>query len=194
MSARQFACVLILCLAGYVHAQTPAPHRRELFAGYSLLSNSLNGVSGSHQVMNGEEVAVELSPWHNLRPKFDAFAYQGSNLGAAEHPYFIMFGGQYDKKLGRETGFIEGLGGEGGVNANWGANGAIGQTASFSAILGGGLDTPLSPRFAFRVQGDFQYAYFKVAVSRGVNTGAPIYVPGLPVFFGRVTSGIVWRF
>lgn len=80
------------------------------------------------------------------------------------------------------------------MNADWGAGKTIGDTASFSAIMGGGLDTPLSPHFAFRVQGDFQYANFEQAAYQIRSTGAPVYVPGLPNYFGRISTGLVWRF
>ncbi len=192
MSLRQLGYMALL-FAAALHAQTANPSRYQLYGGYTFLSNSLNGVSGSHQPLNGGEVAFAIPPWHDLRFKLDGFAYQGTNLGASEHPYFIMGGGQYGRNFGRESAFVEALAGEGNVNANWGAKGAIGDTASFSAILGGGLDTPISRLFALRVLGDFQYAYFKIDQSRS-HTGAPIYVPGLPTFFGRISTGIVWRF
>jgi len=199
MPFRQLCSVALVFLAASCNAQTTAsqtaaPSRYQLYGGYTFLSNSLNGVSGSHQPLNGGEMAFAIPPWHNLRFKMAGFAYEGTNLGASEHPYFIMAGGQYGKNFSKESAFVEALAGEGNVNANWGANGTIGDTASFSAIFGGGLDTPLSPRFAFRVQGDFQYAYFKIAASRNDNTGVPTYVPGLPNYFGRISSGIVWRF
>lgn len=199
MPFRQLGCIALVFLAACCDAQTTAaqtakPSRYQLYGGYTFLSNSLNGVSGAHQPLNGAEVAFAIPPWHNLRFKMSGFAYKGTNLNAAEHPYFIMAGGQYGKNFGRESAFLEALAGEGNVNANWGANGIIGDTASFSAILGGGLDTPLTPRFAFRVQGDFQYAYFQIAASRSNSSGVPVYVPGLPNFFGRISSGIVWRF
>lgn len=193
MFTRLLGCIAVFCFAATLHAQTSAPARYQLFGGYSFLSNSLNGVSGSHQPMSGAEMAFAIRPWHNLRFKLDGFGYNGTNLGATEHPYFIMAGGQYGRNFGKESAFVEALGGEGNVNANWGANQTIGDTASFSALLGGGLDTPLSPRFALRVQGDFQYAYFKAAASRA-STGVPTYVSGLPNFFGRFSTGIVWRF
>jgi len=52
----------------------------------------------------------------------------------------------------------------------------------------------LSPHFSFRVQGDYQYAYFKIEATRNPGNGVPTYVPGLPTNFGRVSAGIVWRF
>lgn len=194
MRIRLSLFIALLSAAAVLHAQSPLSTRYQLFGGYSFLSNSLNGVSGSHQPLNGYEVAFAIPPWHNLRFKMNAFQYNGTNLGAVEHPYFVLAGGQYGRKFGREEPFVEALAGVGNVNGDWGANKTIGDTASFSAIVGGGVDTPLSPHFAFRVQGDLQYAYFKQAASRNPGTGVPIYVPGLPTLFGRISSGIVWRF
>jgi hypothetical protein len=194
MPSYRFWCIAFLSLASLLPAQTNTPSRYQLFGGYSFLSNSINGVSGSHQPLNGAEIAFAIPPWHDLRFKLNGFFYHGTNEGATEHPYFIMAGGQYGRNFGRESAFVEALGGEGNINANWGPNQTIGDTASFSAIFGGGLDTPVSRRFELRVQGDFQYAYFKIAASRSPGTGVPTYMPGLPNYFGRVSSGLVWRF
>jgi len=186
--------VVLLSFAGALQAQSPLSSRYQLFGGYSLLSNSINGVSGSQQpLINGYEFAFAIPPWHDLRFKMNFIQYRGTNLVAPEHPYFVLAGGQYGRNFGKESAFVEALAGIGNVNADWGANKTIGDTASFSAILGGGVDTPLSRHFAFRIQGDYQYAYFEQAASRNVN-GAPTYVAGLPSNFGRFASGIVWRF
>lgn len=187
-------CVALLVLAAALHAQTDLSTRYQVYGGYSFLSNSLNGVSGAHQPLNGYDFAFAIPPWHNLRYKMNVFQYRGTNLGAVEHPYFVMGGGQYGKDFGREYAFVEAMVGVGSVNADWGANKTIGDTASFSAMLGGGVDTPLSRRISFRAEGDYQYAYFKVAASRNPGTGVPVYVAGLPTNFGRISTGIVWRF
>jgi hypothetical protein len=194
MYSRLCWCIGFLFLTTTLHAQTDYSRRYQLFGGYSFLSNSLNGVGGSQQSLNGYEIAFAIPPWHDLRFKMNMFQYRGTNQGAVEHPYFIMGGGQYGRNVGRDNLFVEAMLGEGGVNADWGANKTIGQTASFSALVGGGLDIPFTPRFAFRVQGDYQYAYFKQAASRNPGTGVPVYVSGLPTNFGRFSSGIVWRF
>jgi hypothetical protein len=193
MLSRLCWCAGFLLVAADLHAQAVFNSRYQLFGGYSFLSNSINGVSGAQQPLSGYEVAFAIPPWHHLRYKMSVIQYRGTNLDAVEHPYFIMAGGQYGRSLGREAAFVEALAGEGNVNADWGANKSIGDTAAFSAILGGGVDTPLSPHFAFRVQGDYQYAYFKQAASRNRN-GAPTYVPGLPTNFARISTGLVWRF
>jgi hypothetical protein len=86
---------------------------------------------------------------------------------------------------------VEGLMGTGGANKSWGTNNAIGQTASFASLVGGGLDTPLTRRFAFRVSGGYQYSYF--ALESPVLL-VPYRIPGLPTDFGRISSGLVWQF
>jgi hypothetical protein len=201
MFPRRCWCIGLLSFAAALCAQTQVPYnaqmdlssRYQLFGGYSFFSNSLNGVPGSSRALHGYDMAFAIPPWHNLRFKMTFTQYLGTNLGATQHPYFIMAGGQYGTNIRREAVFVEALAGEGGVNADWGVNGAIGQTASFSAILGGGFDTPITRRFAFRVQGGYQYAYFKQVISR-TNTGAPTYLPGLPTNFARFSTGLVWRF
>jgi hypothetical protein len=201
MSSRVLGCCLLFLFAAGLHAQVAAggaqtdfSTRYQLYGGYSFFSNSLNGFSGSHQPLNGYEFAFAIPPWHDLRFKLNVLQYYGTNLGASERPYFIMGGGQYGRNFGREAAFVEAMAGEGVVNADWGGNKTIGDTASFSAILGGGVDTPLSTRVALRVQGDFQYAYFKQNASQNPVTGVPVYVPGLPNYFGRISTGLVWRF
>jgi hypothetical protein len=93
--------------------------------------------------------------------------------------------------LGRESVFVEGLGGVGGANQSWAANHAIGQTASIAILVGGGLDTPLTQHIAFRVSGGFQYSYF--ALEHPISL-VPYRIPGLPTDFGRISSGLVWQF
>jgi hypothetical protein len=190
MSSRFLSLIALLCLSVALHAQSEAKAGYQLYGGYSYLSNSLDGVPGSHHALNGLDAAFATPPWHSLRFRVDFSAYSGTNLGAPQHPYFILGGGQYSWRIRRESVFAEGLMGTGGANKTWAPNGAVGQTASFATVLGGGLDTPLTPRFAFRVEGGYQYSYF-VYVG-GLNI--PYSVPGLPTNFGRVSSGLVWKF
>lgn len=200
MLSRRYWSVAFLFLAATLGAQTVLPYaqndlssRYQLFGGYGHFSNSINGVSGSRQPLSGYDVAFLIPPWHDLRFKMTFTQYRGTNLGADQRPYFVMAGGQYGTHIKRVAVFVDALAGEGSINADWGANKSIGQTASFSATLGGGIDTPLSRRFALRFQGGYQYAYFKQAISRN-NNGAPTYLPGLPTNFARFSSGLVWRF
>jgi hypothetical protein len=192
MPSRLFPLIALLCLSPVLLAQKEAAPRYQIFGGYSYLSNSLNGVTGSHHALNGFDGSIAFPPWHKLRFKIDATAYFGTNLGAPQHPYFIQGGGQYTWRVHREAVFVEGLAGTGGASKTWAANtGALGQTASFVSLLGGGLDTPITRHIAFRVSGGYQYSYF--ALDHPV-TLVPYTIHGLPINFGRVSSGLVWLF
>lgn len=200
MPLRLLPLIAVLCLPAALCAQSgtsaapaEAPVRYQIYGGYSYLSNSLNGVPGSHHGLNGWDAGVGFPAWHNLRFKIDVSAYNGTNLGAAQKPYFIVGGGQYDFHLKRETIFAEGMGGVGGVNKVWGTNfpsPTTGATASFAAVAGGGLDTRITRHLAVRVGGDFQYSYFSLNAQYSV----PYRIAGLPTNFGRVAGGLVWLF
>lgn len=191
MLSRLLSLIALLCLSSALHSQSGAPARYQIYGGYSFLSNALNGVPGSRQPLNGFDASVAFPSWHSLRFKIDAAAYRGTNLGAPQHPYFIMGGGQYSWRIRRESVFGEGLAGVGGANKSWAANGAIGQTASFSSLVGAGLDTALTRQVVFRLEGGYQYSYF--ALDHSV-TLVPYRIPGLPNNFGRISSGLVWQF
>jgi len=169
-----------------------AQSRYELFAGYSWLSNSLNGVAGSHQPLNGWDASLGFPMWRGLRFKVDTTGYLGTNLNAPQHLFFIMGGAEYGRHFGHERLYVEGLGGTGGANRYWGANQTPAQTASFAAFMGGGVDTPISKRFAWRVDGGYQYSYFQLIQS--LATLQPVYNTNLPTNFGRISTGLVWNF
>jgi hypothetical protein len=192
MPSRFFPLIALLCLSPALQAQKEAAPRYQIFGGYSYLSNSLNGVTGSHHALNGFDGSIAFPAWHNLRFKIDTTAYFGTNLGSPQNPYFIMGGGQYTWRLRREAVFVDGLVGTGGANKTWAANtGALGQTASFVSLAGGGLDTRITRRFAFRISGGYQYSYFALDTPK---TLVPYRIPGLPINFGHVASGLVWQF
>jgi len=177
-----------------IHAQTQAatqPHMRfQLYCGYTFLSNSFNGLPGARQPLNGWDASISVPGHHDLHFKFETSGYRGTNQGASQNSVFIMGGAQYSHRLGRETVFVEGMGGDGGINKNWGAGATTGETASFAALMGGGLDTPLTRRIAFRVSGGYQYSYFAL-VDKNLN---PYRSPGLPTNFERLSSGLVFQF
>ena len=191
MRSRFFPLLALLCLSTALYAQKEAPQKYQVYGGYSFLSNSLNGVPGAHQGLSGFDAGIAFPPWRNLRFKIDTSAYRGTNLGAPQHPYFILGGGQYNYRLRRETLFAEGMAGVGGANKNWGAGGTLSQTASFASFLGGGLDTAITRHVAFRVEGGFQYSYFSL---QHASTLYPYRIPGLPTYFGRISAGPVWEF
>ena len=193
MPLRLLSLVALLCLPAAVYAQPERPERYQIYGGYAFLSNSMNGVPGSRQPLNGWNASVGFPAWHSLRFKIDVASFRGSNLGAPQHPFSIMAGAQYGWHVKRESVFVEGLAGDIGMNKYWGAGGTRGGTASFVALLGGGLDTPITRRIAFRVSGGYQYSYFTLFSS--MQTGeVPYRIPGLPTNFGRISSGLVWKF
>jgi len=59
----------------------------------------------------------------------------------------------------------------------WPANGAIGQTASFAGLAGGGLDTPITRHIAIRVSAGYQYSYFTLTHP---GTIIPYSIPAYP--------------
>lgn len=191
----------VLCLSGVVgNAQSAEivhdagnPGRYQLYGGYTWLSNTFNGTPGNRQPLNGVEASLAFPyVWKGLRFKADTAFYRGTNQNAPQNGYFIMGGWQYDQRIGRETLFGETLAGDIGINQNWGPNQQPGMTASFTVVTGGGLDTPISKRFAIRVGGDFVYENFALIVSKQNST--PYRIPGLPNFFGKVSTGLVWKF
>ena len=181
-----------ICVSSSLCAQEAAPSRHEIYAGYTFLSNSFNGVPGARQPLNGWDASLALGSWHGLRFKAETFGYTGTNLGAPQSPLFIMAGGQYSRRVGRESVFVEGMAGDVGLNRDWGANRSAGETASFATVLGGGLDTPISRRFAFRASGSFVYE--NIALQGPKPLIVPYRIPGLPNFFARISTGLVWRF
>jgi len=167
---------------------TPPPW--QLFGGFTYLSNTFNGVPGARQPLTGWDASAGFPPYRNLRFVIDVSDYSGSNLGASQDAYFVMAGWEYERRFHREGFFAKALFGDGGINRHWGANAVPGGTASFSTFLGGGVDTPISHHFAFRVEGGFQHTNF--ALIESVKDPVPYRPPGLPNYFGRISSGLVW--
>ena len=171
-------------------AQSEAPAPFQIYGGITYLSNSFNGVPGSHRPLTGWDAAAALPAWHNLRLKIDASASYGNNLGAPQRAFSVMTGPQYERSLRRERLFGQALVGVVGLNRNWGANGGPGGTASFAELLGGGLDTPVRKHIGIRVEGDMGHTNFAL-----VEPGAyplPYRIPGLPSYFARISAGVVW--
>ena len=200
MRHRFCVSIALLCLSSALYGQV-APAAREsdgsdryqLYGGYSFQSNSFNGVPGHRQPLSGWEASFATRYlWHKVRFKFDTTQYRGNNYNAQQHAYYILGGWQYDHKIAHETIFGQILVGDIGINRYWGPNGHAGQTASFATVVGGGIDTPISRRFAVRLSGDWVYENFALVVA--ANNTLPYGVPGLPNYFGRASAGVVWKF
>lgn len=184
--------VLLIGSTAPLLAQSEAPVHYQIFGGYSYLSNSFNGVPGARQSLHGWDASVGFPAWRKLRFKIDTFGYYGTNTGASQNAIFILAGGQYDWHLRRETLFAEGMIGAGGLPRYWGPNQLPGETASFAAVVGGGFDTRVARHFALRANGDFVYSNF--ALVHTVAQLIPYRVPGLPNYFGRISTGVVLLF
>ncbi|MGA9668989.1 MAG: hypothetical protein WBQ94_07260 [Terracidiphilus sp.] len=191
MPFRFYPLTVLLFLSTALFAQSEAPARHQIYGGYSFQSNTFNGVPGARKSLNGWDASAAFSSWHGLRFKLDTYGYRGSNIGIQQDAYFIMAGAQYDKRFKRETIFGEVLGGNGGLNKNWGPNGDLGRKTSFAMLFGGGLDSSISRHFAYRAGADLQTSNFTVL--NNVTTIAYRY-PGLPNNFARITTGLVWKF
>lgn len=186
---------LVCCWTSVSSAQQqPQPFFYNLSGGYSVLSNSPNGVRGSRQPLNGFAASLGMLPWRGWKLRADAADYRGTNLNAQEHLLFLLGGGEYGRRLRRETAFADALLGAVNVNRQWMQNGEAGQTTSLLCVAGGGLDTPLRPQLAFRIGGDFLYMNLHAALA-SIPSPQPVYpnpVHGLPNFYGRVFFGLVW--
>jgi len=197
MTSRLSLLLALLSLAAGLHAQTEAPSQKparfQLYGGYTFLSNSFNGLAGAHHPLNGWDSSfVPFPAWHNLRFATAIFGYVGTSLGASQKSVFVVGGPQYSHRFGRESAFIEALAGDGRVTRYWGPNGAPGETASFATVLGGGLDTSISKRFAIRVDGGYQWSH--LGLIKSIMDQEPIYGTPLPRSFARISSGLVWSF
>lgn len=186
----RWALLASLCLPFAAHAQTQANAPYEIAGEFSYLTNSYNGLPGSTQPLLGWDASIAFPAWHSLRFVVDVSGYDGTNAGATEQSYLILGGAQYEHSLGRERLFAHALLGDVAMNRHWGPNALPGATASFAEVLGGGLDTPVSSHFAFRVEADMQHS--NLYLVEPPPTNAPYNTPGLPRFFGRFSTGVVW--
>ncbi|HEY3627928.1 MAG TPA: acyloxyacyl hydrolase [Terracidiphilus sp.] len=171
-------------------AQSSDSSSYRLAGGISYFSNSINGVPGARQGLLGWQASMETPAWRNLRFKLDYSAYTGNNLGAPQHPYFILAGWEYEYQLRNERVFAEALFGNSALNGNWGPNGSPGSSASFATLLGGGVDTPVTKHLAVRVEGGWQHTNF--ALYESASYKYPYQLPGYPKNFARVSTGLVW--
>ncbi len=190
MFMRLLPALALLALPTVSGAQFDTSPPVQVFGGFTYLSNSFNGTPGARQLVTGWDAAATFPWFHRLRFVVDVSGYRGTNLGASQNVVFILAGGQYERRFGREGLFVKALTGDGRLNQHWGANGALGGNASFTTFLGGGLDTPLSRRFNFRVEGGFQHSDF--ALLQSAADPVPYRIPGLPNYFGRMSAGLTW--
>jgi hypothetical protein len=182
--------LIFLVTALNVSAQSSNASSWQISGGVSWLSNSINGVAGVRQPLPGWGVSLAAPASRNLRFKIRYSGYLGNNLGAPQHPYFIVAGVQYDHRLGKENLFAEALFGDCGLNGNWGPHQSPGSRASFATLLGGGVDTPVSRHLAMRFEGGYQYTNF--TLYKSVANEQPLDSSGYPKNFASISAGLVW--
>lgn len=188
---RSLLLLLVLCSLPWAAKAQTATAPYQISGSFNTLSNSFNGVPGSTHPLPGWSVGAAFPPWHNLRFVLDYTSFQGTNLGSPQHAQFPTAGVQYGHLIGRENIFAKALIGEGWMNSNWAANGAIGTLGTFTAFTGGGIDTPLSRHFSLRFEGGMQYT--NLAFETSTTSNFPFYkIPGIPDEFARISTGLVW--
>ena len=184
------SCVLLtLVLISYAAALPPSPplRSRSMAATHACPTPSTEYQIAERTQRLGRQRSI--SSWHRLRVEIDVSRYSGTNLGAQQHALSIMGGGRYKRTFHRERLFVEALFGDVGMNRDWGPNAQPGESTSFTTLLGGGLDTPLSKHFALRIQGDYRNENLALIQATSL---APYRVPGLPQNFGSISTGLVW--
>jgi hypothetical protein len=184
-------------LAQKTSSEAASHNRYELFGGYSFLSNSFNDWSfpaASHVPLNGWDAGLAFrawhqldgSSWHKIGVKTDVSGYYGTSLGYPQTSIFLLVGPQYTWALGKNRPFIEGQAGFGHLNSNWFSTYSSGSTNnSFAAFAGGGVDRGIASRLAFRVEGGMMYSNFTIGSAE---------IHGLPNYFARISTGLVWHF
>lgn len=190
MRIHSLRLILLLLIPIPLTGQSAASAPYQISGGFNYLSNSFNGVPGARHALSGWDAGAAFPAWHSLRFKIDVSGLNGTSNGAPQHVVFILGGGEYERFVRREGFFAQALFGDGRMNRNWGPGGHPGMTASFSTLLGGGLDTPITRHFALRAEGDFQYSNF--ALIQSTSWQWPYESAGLPNYFGRFSTGIVW--
>ena len=131
--------LLMMCSGLLAWGQEEYP-RKEIFAGFSLLSADL----GSQEQFRGWQTSVA----GNFNEKFGLvadFGGQYKNFGSVTaQDYQFLFGPQLSIRGDKATGFIHGL--VGGTHDKFGSAGATGLMIG----IGGGVDIRLSNRLALR--------------------------------------------
>ena len=74
---------VLLLSAPITFAQSSDSSSYQISAGFSYLSNSVNGVPGARQPLAGWEASLASSAWRNLRFKIDYSGYESGRAPAA---------------------------------------------------------------------------------------------------------------
>jgi len=180
--------MLLVCCPFPPAESGPHTGNIEVYAGYGFLLNSFNDYANfSGSPMNGWDAALTLHATHSLGVTVAALGLYGTNLGASQFEHNMLVGPQLSRHFGKESVFAHGLVGLGFINS--GAipydNSGPSSNATFSALAGGGVDTPIAHRLAWRVEGDYLRSQY------GSNSNQ---IHNLRGNFAHVSTGIVFRF
>ncbi len=182
--------VVLIALFHFDHlcAQQPSAGRNEFYAGYGFLSSSFNAYANfSGTPMNGWDAALTMRGAGSLGLKISVLGIYGTNLGAMQIQHSVLVGPQWSRHVGKESLFVHGLVGMGFINS-----GAIPfdqsspkSNVTFAALAGGGLDTALSHRIAWRLEGDYLRSQYESGSDQ---------IHNLHGNFAHLSTGIVFRF
>jgi hypothetical protein len=181
----------VLALSATLDAQTPTPHNSQpnadLYVGGAYVVHSYGNTQDNNQSggAGGWDSSVGVSfppPVSWLGITVDGSGYYGGGADA----YFFMAGPHLSKRFGRQTIFVRGLVGTAHLN---GGSGLFPLMSNFTlaAAAGGGLDTALTRRLAWRFTGDYLHTNF---VAGGQETNQLQLVNSN----FRASTGLVFRF
>jgi hypothetical protein len=160
----------------------------EWYAGYGFLSGSFNDYAEfSGTPMNGWDAALTVHAKGRLSLSFAALGFYATNLDASQFEHSLLVGPHWSRHAGKESLFVHGLIGMGFINS--GAipydNSSPRSNVAFAVLAGGGLDTPISPHLAWRVEGDYLRSQYQSNSNQ---------IHNLRGNFAHFTTGIVLRF
>src|ERR1017187_3599797 len=171
-------CGLMLIFAGVASAQDEAP-KAEVFAGYSFIHASTNGVGFN---LNGgsASVAYNVTPMFGIVGDFGGYK-AGSDLGNGT-VYTYLFGPKIAyRQNAKFTPFVQAL--FGGAHASGGGGGGSVSENAFAMTVGGGLDWNATPHIGVRlIQAEYLMTRFNFGAASNRQNGA------------RISAGVVFRF
>jgi len=183
--------LLFVAISARICAQTPQPrydkNSMDVFAGgtFAVHSYGNNQDSTNNGFAAGWEAALDLRHAFHL-PALGVTVDGSGYYGQHAHAYLILAGPQLSGSIGRETIFVHGL--VGGAHLNGGSDlFPLMSNLTFAEAAGGGADTALTHRLAWRVAGDYLHTSFTAG---GQETNQLQLVHNN----FRVSTGIVFHF
>ena len=183
--------LLLVAISVRLCGQTAQPRNdkssMDIYAGGTFAVDSYG--NNQDRTNNGSAVgwegALDLRRVFHL-PALGVTVDGSGYYGQHAHAYFILAGPQLSGSIGRETIFVHGL--VGGAHLNGGSNlFPLMSNVTFAEAAGGGADTALTQRLAWRVAGDYLHTSFTAG---GQETNQLQLVHNN----FRVSTGIVFRF